>query len=89
MFVYLFVCLPSNRRTRAVGPSLGEEEEAKLVRQLLPEMMIVGAIEFKMDKKSYRMIPLANSEDYLYNKLALNKAREVGGGGCEGGEEHV
>ena len=40
-------------------------------------MEIHGAIEFKMDKKSYRMIPLANSEDYLYNKGSLRRAREV------------
>ncbi len=40
-------------------------------------MVVCGSIEFKMDKKSYRMIPLANSEDYLYNMAALTKAREV------------
>jgi len=46
----------------------------------LPEMEIFGAIEFKMDKKSYRMIPLANSEDYLYNKQSLKKANQVNRG---------
>ncbi len=51
------------------------EEEA--IHSLLPNMETSGAIEFKMDKKSYRMIPLANSEDYLYNKYSLNKAKEV------------
>ncbi len=40
-------------------------------------MVVCGAIEFKMDKKSYRMIPLANSEDYLYNMPALSKAKAV------------
>lgn len=56
----------------------GEEDEAKLVRLHLPQMEIIGAIEFKMDKRSYRMIPLANSEDYLYNRGALRRAQEVG-----------
>ena len=40
-------------------------------------MEICGAIEFKMDKKSYRMIPLAKSEDYLYNRQSLKRARQV------------
>lgn len=40
-------------------------------------MEICGAIEFKMDKKSYRMIPLAKSEDYLYSKQSLKRARQV------------
>ena len=40
-------------------------------------MEIYGAIEFKMDKKSYRMIPLANSEDYLYNRPSLRRAKQV------------
>lgn len=44
-------------------------------------MVVCGAIEFKMDKKSYRMIPLANSEDYLYNMSALTKAKQVRGAG--------
>ena len=70
--------LPRNRRTWLHTASNGEEDEAKLVRIHLPEMEIFGAIEFKMDKKSYRMIPLANSEDYLYNKQSLKKANEVG-----------
>ena len=55
----------------------GEEEEAKMLHANLPLMEIHGAIEFKMDKKSYRMIPLANSEDYLYNKGTLKRAKQV------------
>ncbi len=47
------------------------------VETVLPSMVVCGAIEFKMDKKSYRMIPLANSEDYLYNMPALSKDKAV------------
>ncbi len=57
----------------------GLEEGAPKIETLLPSMVVCGAIEFKMDKKSYRMIPLANSEDYLYNMPALmiSKAKAV------------
>ena len=68
-------------RGKSLSPSGGgggasEGEEPKL-ETLLPNMVVCGTIEFKMDKKSYRMIPLANSEDYLYNMAALTKAKEV------------
>ena len=56
----------------------GGEDDPKL-ELLLPSMVVRGTIEFKMDKKSYRMIPLANSEDYLYNMAALTKAKQVRG----------
>ena len=56
-------------------PPLVTEEE--VILSILPNMETSGAIEFKMDKKSYRMVPLANSEDYLYNKNSLDRAREV------------
>ena len=58
------------------SPNSSEEEELKM-KGSLPDMEVSGAIEFKMDKKSYRMIPLAKSEDYLYNKQSLRRAREV------------
>ena len=44
---------------------------------LLQEFDIHGAIEFKMDDRTYRMIPLANSEDYMYRKGTLSKAKQV------------
>ena len=70
----------SNRRLWPGSSENGEDEEdtTRLLGIHLPDMEIVGAIEFKMDKKSYRMIPLANSEDYLYNRQSLTKAKEVG-----------
>ncbi len=56
-------------------PPLVTEEE--VILSILPNMETSGTIEFKMDKKSYRMVPLANSEDYLYNKNSLDRARKV------------
>ena len=44
-------------------------------------MEIHGSIQFKLDKNAYRMIPLANSEDYLYNRGSLQRQREVRGRG--------
>ena len=68
-----------NPRSLRCCPSGGENEEEELkLKALLPNMEICGAIEFKMDKKSYRMIPLAKSEDYLYNRQSLKRARQVG-----------
>lgn len=71
------VYLNRNRRLWPASSENGEEEEdtTRLLGIHLPDMEIVGAIEFKMDKKSYRMIPLANSEDYLYNRQSLTKAK--------------
>ncbi len=66
----------SGRRS-SLSPGVQYEEEASKLETMLPAMVVCGAIEFKMDKKSYRMIPLANSEDYLYNAPALKKARLV------------
>ena len=66
-----FSCLRSLR----FCPNSSENEEK--LKALLPNMEICGAIEFKMDKKSYRMIPLAKSEDYLYSKQSLKRARQV------------
>ena len=34
-----------------------------------------GQIEFKMDERTYRMIPLANSEDYLYTRFAVTSVQ--------------
>lgn len=64
------------RQSKSQSPGTVGDEEAKL-EVLLPSMTVCGTIEFKMDKKSYRMIPLANSEDYLYNRATLTKARVV------------
>ena len=36
-----------------------------------------GELEFKMDERTYRMIPLANSGDYLYKRNSLNAAKLV------------
>ena len=36
-----------------------------------------GAIEFKLDDRSFRMIPLANSGDYMYRRGTLSRARQV------------
>ncbi len=74
------VLSPRNHRRLSLTTHPREEDETNLIRLHLPEMEIIGAIEFKMDKKSYRMIPLANSEDYLYNRGALRRGREVGAG---------
>ncbi|KAL5469519.1 hypothetical protein EMCRGX_G030782 [Ephydatia muelleri] len=73
------VYLNRNCRLWPASSENGEEEEdtTRLLGIHLPDMEIVGAIEFKMDKKSYRMIPLANSEDYLYNRQSLTKAKEM------------
>ena len=67
------VTTPTSCRSLRKCPQavLGEEE------QRLPNIETNGAIEFKMDKKSYRMIPLANSEDYLYHRHSLERARQV------------
>ena len=82
----LFLSLPTShdpslfshhRSLRFCSSSSENEEEELKLKALLPNMEICGAIEFKMDKKSYRMIPLAKSEDYLYNRQSLKKARQV------------
>ena len=64
-------------RRASLSPGVLCEDDANKLETLLPSMIVCGSIEFKMDKKSYRMIPLANSEDYLYNMAALRKAQEV------------
>ena len=69
--------LSHHRSLRFCSSSSESEEEELKLKALLPNMEICGAIEFKMDKKSYRMIPLAKSEDYLYNRQSLKKARMV------------
>ena len=59
--------------------------------QLMLEFDTHGAIEFKMDERTYRMIPLANSEDYMYRKHSLLKAKQVSLLYCEQsvlGNEH-
>ena len=38
---------------------------------------IHGDIEFKLDERTYRMIPLANSEDYMYRRNSLSRASQV------------
>ncbi|XP_064388294.1 paired amphipathic helix protein Sin3a-like isoform X2 [Halichondria panicea] len=68
------VFLKRSLRKCSMPPLVTEEE---VILSILPNMETSGAIEFKMDKKSYRMVPLANSEDYLYNKNSLDRAREV------------
>ena len=75
-----------HHRNRRVWPkqthshkSFGHVDEAKMIHANLPMMEIHGYIQFKMDKNAYRMIPLANSEDYLYNRGLLQRLREVGG----------
>jgi paired amphipathic helix protein Sin3a len=72
------------KRNRRVWPkqthshkSFGHVDEAKMIHANLPMMEIHGYIQFKMDKNAYRMIPLANSEDYLYNRGLLQRLRET------------
>ena len=80
IFFFFFFCCSNRRLWPAISETGEEEEETARLHMLgihLPEMEIVGAIEFKLDKKTYRMIPLANSEDYLYNRQSLTKAKEV------------
>ena len=61
--------------------SPAHEDEARIIHTNLPKMEIHGSIQFKLDKNAYRMIPLANSEDYLYNRGSLRRQREVRGRG--------
>ena len=65
------------RARHSLSPGVVSGEEDPKLEQLLPSMVVCGTIEFKMDKKSYRMIPLANSEDFLYNMSSLTKAKQV------------
>ena len=65
--------------------SPGHEDEARIIHANLPLMEIHGSIQFKLDKNAYRMIPLANSEDYLYNRGSLQRQREVRMGWCLSG----
>ena len=53
------------------------DQNSTEVDQLMLQFDTHGAIEFKMDERSYRMIPLANSEDYMYKRKSLKRAREV------------
>ena len=53
------------------------EKNDKEIDSLLMQFDTHGEIEFKMDERTYRMIPLANSEDYLYRRKSLKRAREV------------
>ena len=70
---------PKHPSQRLKSPA--HEDEAKLIHTNLPLMEIHGSIQFKLDKNAYRMIPLANSEDFLYNRGSLQRQREVGGEG--------
>ena len=58
-------------------PSFGHVDEAKMIHANLPLMEIHGSIQFKLDTNAYRMIPMANCEDYLYNRGLLQRTREV------------
>ena len=77
------------RRASLSPGMLCDEEGSSKVETLIPTMVVSGTIEFKMDKKSYRMIPLANSEDFLYNMHALKKAKQVRIGKEKGGWGYV
>ena len=57
--------------------SFGHVDEAKMIHANLPLMEIHGSIQFKLDTNAYRMIPMANCEDYLYNRGLLQRTREV------------
>ena len=60
-----------------LAPPSVQEDQAKMIHASLPSLEIHGSIQFKLDKNAYRMIPLANSEDYLYNRGTLKRQREV------------
>jgi hypothetical protein len=47
------------------------------IDQLMLQFDTHGAIEFKLDERTYRMIPLANSEDYMYKRNSLARASQV------------
>ena len=70
-------------KQQSVG-SPAHEDEVRIIHTNLPKMEIHGSIQFKLDKNAYRMIPLANSEDYLYNRGSLQRQREVRGRGFWG-----
>ena len=57
--------------------SFGHVDEAKMIHANLPLMEIHGSIQFKVDTNAHRMIPMANCEDYLYNRGLLQRTREV------------
>ena len=66
-----------------LAPPSVQEDQAKMIHASLPSLEIHGSIQFKLDKNAYRMIPLANSEDYLYNRGTLKRQREVRVHVCE------
>jgi paired amphipathic helix protein Sin3a len=85
------IYLMRNRRnwpdeTGYSGDSDEEEEEAShkppCPRQALTNVTVQGKIEFKFDKNSYRMVPLANSEDFMYRTGSMHKARQLCGKVC-------
>lgn len=47
------------------------------VDQLMHQFDTHGDIEFKLDERTFRMIPLANSEDYMYKRNSLTRAAKV------------
>ena len=60
-----------------VGSEGAEKVDKEDMDSLLTQFDTHGELEFKMDERTYRMIPLANSGDYLYKRESLNRARTV------------
>lgn len=77
MYIVLFVFQRTHRDSSNLSGMLDVTLSTHIQNQFMKEFDIHGAIEFKMDERTYRMIPLANSEDYMYRKNSLIKAKEV------------
>ena len=84
LFYFCFHFTPRNHRkpsllSSTVSSPFSEDTEKpdKDIDSLLMQFDTHGQIEFKMDERTYRMIPLANSEDYLYRRNSLRRAKVV------------
>ena len=79
IFLYRNHRKPSLLTSAMSSPSSSEDNEKteKDIDSLLMKFDTHGELEFKMDERTYRMIPLANSGDYLYKRDSLTRARLV------------
>ena len=56
-----------------------DEDEEEVVKTVTDDSMdIIDNTECKFNVNSFRLVYVTNSESYLYKRMALKRAREVG-----------
>ena len=81
--LHVFVSYRNHRKPSLLSSAMSSpssednEKTEKDIDTLLMQFDTHGELEFKMDERTYRMIPLANSGDYLYKRDSLATASRV------------